>query len=275
MILRPPKELPVLGPVYLGGESCSYFRDGRPSRTAFTQPLRPLTPAEYDHALQMGMRRSGTILYRPVCPGCRKCQPFRIDVAAFEPSKSQRRVIRKCEGAFEIRVHSPRVDPEHVDLFARYQDGQHGEHGIEASDESYSRFLGDSIVDTIELSWRDAAGKLAAVGILDVVPSGLSTVYFFWDPAYRDFSLGTYSALVEIDLCRQWKLPYYYLGFLVPGAPTMNYKAFFGAGEVWDGRAWLPVGGRGVDDPQVRAVLAEAESKSMEADEARFTPLFS
>jgi leucyl-tRNA---protein transferase len=271
VIVDPPRELRALGRIYISGDSCSYFRDGRPSRTAYAQPAFGLNGAQYDTALNLGMRRSGTILYRPICPGCRKCQPFRIDVAKFEPSKSQRRVIRKCEGLFEIRLNSPKVDNEHLDLFARYQAFQHSEHGIEADSESYERFLGESVVETAELSWRDArTGKLVAVGIIDVVPSGVSTVYFYWDPELRDYSLGTYSALTEISLCRSWNKPYYYLGYLVPGAQTMNYKASFGAGEVWDGDAWIPVEGRGLEDPGVMRVLASAEAASMAADARRF-----
>lgn len=217
------------------------------------------------------MRRSGSILYRPICPGCRKCQPFRIDVARFEPSKSQRRVIRKCEGRFEIRLHRPQVDNEHLELFGRYQKFQHAEHGIEADTESYARFLGESVVDTMELSWRDSTTRqLVAVGIIDVVPSGVSTVYFFWDPALRDLSLGTYSALTEVSLCRQWQKPYYYLGYLVPGAVTMNYKASFAAGEVWDGDNWMPVPGRGIEDAALVSALRQAEAASMIADTRRF-----
>jgi leucyl-tRNA---protein transferase len=271
VILPPPPELPTLGAIYVSGDSCSYFRDGRPSRTAYSQPSRLLSATQYDVALGLGMRRSGTILYRPICPGCRKCQPFRIDVARFEASKSQRRVIRKCEHLFHIHAHEPRLDNEHLDLFTRYQAFQHGEHGIEADAESYHRFLGESVVETLELSWRDASSnKLVAVGILDVVPSGLSTVYFYWDPELRDYSLGTYSALMEITLCKRWNKPYYYLGYLVPGAPTMNYKAAFGAAEVWNGTCWIPVPGRGLEEPAVLAVLAEAESQAIVADGRRF-----
>ncbi len=270
MILEPPDKLPDIGLIYVADDSCSYFRDGRPSRTAFAQPARPLSAAGYDRALSLGMRRSGSILYRPICPGCRKCQPFRIDAARFQLSKSQRRVVRKCEGLFEVRMHAPRVDNEHIELFARYQQFQHAEHGIDASNESYERFLGDTVVDTRELSWRDASKKLVGVGIVDLVPTGISTVYFFWDPSLRDLSLGTYSALTEISLCQQWKLPYYYLGYLVPGAATMNYKASFGSGEVWDGENWIPVPGRGLATPETIEALAEAERKSIRADDRHF-----
>jgi arginine-tRNA-protein transferase len=41
--------------------------------------------------------------------------------------------------------------------------------------------------------WLD--GKLIAVGVVDILPSCVSSVYFFYDPEYSYLSLGTYAAL--------------------------------------------------------------------------------
>lgn len=41
-------------------------------------------------------------------------------------------------------------------------------------------------------------GKFIAVGVVDLVPNGLSSVYFFYDPEYKDYRLGVFSALIEI-----------------------------------------------------------------------------
>jgi arginine-tRNA-protein transferase len=40
---------------------------------------------------------------------------------------------------------------------------------------------------------------LIAVGVVDILPHGLSSVYFFYDPQYRKYSLGVYGALREIE----------------------------------------------------------------------------
>jgi arginine-tRNA-protein transferase len=162
------------------------------------------------------------------------------------------------------------LDAEHLRLYARYQEDQHDKDGQQADEESYARFLIDTVADTWELSWRDQDGNLVAVGIVDVVGDGVSTVYFYWDPALRDFSIGVYSALWEIDLCRRWNKPYYYLGYLVPGSRTMSYKAQFSGGEVWDGAVWQPVPGRELDDPAVAATLKTAEIAAMVGDFANF-----
>lgn len=41
-------------------------------------------------------------------------------------------------------------------------------------------------------------GVLIAVGVVDIFPEGMLSVYFFHDMAYREFRLGVFSALIEI-----------------------------------------------------------------------------
>jgi leucyl-tRNA---protein transferase len=268
-VIPPPQELEQLGPLVVVDGECAYFKDGRVSQTAFALP-GDLPGASYQRAMDMGMRRSGTIVYRPVCAGCRKCQPLRVDVTKFAPSRSQKRVKKRCDGLFQVDVGEPTVDAERLDLYARYQAVQHGDDGQSADRQSYQRFLVESVTDTLELAWRDEAGALVAVGIVDVTPEAVSTVYFYWEPALAHLSLGVYSALVEIELCRQWERRFYYLGYLVPGSKTMSYKAQFPAAEVWDGKAWASLPARELDDPGVLRVLGDAEASSTAADAGRF-----
>jgi arginyl-tRNA---protein transferase len=41
--------------------------------------------------------------------------------------------------------------------------------------------------------WLD--DKLIAVAVIDILPTCISSVYFFYDPDYRFLSLGTYGSL--------------------------------------------------------------------------------
>ena len=264
-----PPQLPVPSPFLILEDRCPYFPDGRASRTAFVYPDRALEPPEFEAAIQMGMRRSGPLLYRPLCPGCRKCQPFRVEVATFKMSESQRRVWKKCEGKFDVTMTRPSVDTEKLELYRRYGEYQHGKG--DANPGNYAEFLVDSIADTHEVTWRlREDGRLAAVSVLDVLPTGVSSVYSYWEPELQAWSIGTYTALYEIDLCRRNEMAYYYLGFLVPGARTMNYKAKFGPGEVWDGETWVAVPGRDPGEKTMREVLERAERAAMKADGRRW-----
>ncbi|XP_046610401.1 arginyl-tRNA--protein transferase 1 isoform X4 [Neodiprion virginianus] len=72
--------------------------------------------------------------------------------------------------------------------------------------------------------------QLIAVGVIDILPSCISSVYFFYDPIYSHISLGTYGSLREVMLTRQLNklvpnLKYYYMGFYIHTCPKMRYKA--------------------------------------------------
>ncbi|KAG5873216.1 hypothetical protein JTB14_005669 [Gonioctena quinquepunctata] len=71
--------------------------------------------------------------------------------------------------------------------------------------------------------------KLIAVGVIDVLPKCVSSVYFFYDPDYRNLTLGTYGSLREVQYTRslQQKLPAiseYYMGYYIHSCPKMLYK---------------------------------------------------
>ncbi|XP_072761278.1 arginyl-tRNA--protein transferase 1 isoform X3 [Anoplolepis gracilipes] len=79
-----------------------------------------------------------------------------------------------------------------------------------------------------EQYWLD--NELIAVGVIDILPSCISSVYFFYDPTYSQLSLGTFSSLREVYLTRQLNkitsdLKYYYMGFYIHTCPKMRYKA--------------------------------------------------
>jgi arginine-tRNA-protein transferase len=89
---------------------------------------------------------------------------------------------------------------------------------------------GDTTVQqlgTIHQHYRLANGLLIAVGVVDVLPQGLSSVYLFYDPTFADefVPLGKYSILKEIEWTRCSGLPYYYLGYYIESCQKMRYKA--------------------------------------------------
>jgi arginine-tRNA-protein transferase len=73
-------------------------------------------------------------------------------------------------------------------------------------------------------------GELIAVGVIDILPECVSSVYFYYNPEYNFLTLGTYASLREIALTRELykscrSLSNYYLGFYIPTCPKMRYKA--------------------------------------------------
>jgi arginine-tRNA-protein transferase len=67
---------------------------------------------------------------------------------------------------------------------------------------------------------------LIAVGVVDVLPTGLSSVYLFYHPSFSHdlVALGKYAILQEVQYTLQQRLPYYYLGYYIESCPKMRYK---------------------------------------------------
>lgn len=94
--------------------------------------------------------------------------------------------------------------------------------------------------------YRTADGRLVALGFIDVLVDGFSSVYFAFDPAETRRSLGVYSVFAECSLLASLGKRWYYLGFWVDGCRKMEYKAGFRPHE-------LAHEGRWVADPVVDA----------------------
>ena len=74
--------------------------------------------------------------------------------------------------------------------------------------------------------------KLIAVGVIDILKSGLSSVYMYYDPEYRTLVLGKYTAICELQFCQKYKFEYYYMGFYIHTCEKMKYKAEFSPSEL-------------------------------------------
>ncbi|KAG8435623.1 hypothetical protein GDO86_013534 [Hymenochirus boettgeri] len=83
--------------------------------------------------------------------------------------------------------------------------------------------------------WLD--GKIIAVGVIDILPYCVSSVYLYYDPDYAFISPGVYSALREIAFTRELQgkaadLRYYYMGFYIHSCPKMRYKGQYKPSEL-------------------------------------------
>lgn len=176
----------------------------------------------YRQLMDVGFRRSGPVMYLPHCPGCRACQPLRVDATRFAPRRDQRRCARR-NADLVVTFHARGLDAERNALYTRYQAAIHAK----ADDDTGEFLTHDGGVSGGELHARDANGRLLAVSVVDRFSDALSSVYCYHDPDHRERGLGTFMALAELAFCRQHALQWLYLGFYVAGCQKMVYKARF------------------------------------------------
>lgn len=153
------------------------------------------------------------------------------------------------DGAFSMEIVPAQFRLDAYEIFKRYQMSVHNEPPDQCGHDAYLRFLVDSPLINERVSpsvdvWYGTfhilyklSGRLFAVGVVDLLPQCLSSVYLFYDPEFARLSPGTLSALKEIEWVRRgepWypSMRFYYMGFYIHSCPKMRYKISFQPSEL-------------------------------------------
>ncbi len=198
-----------------------------------------------DQLLASGYRRTGWFFYRPQCPRCSACEPVRVAVADFQPSRSQQRAKKLGDQHLQVRWTSPKVDEFRVQLFNKHRRLRGLSHGdFPATADDYQSFLLNAACNVLELQlWYQE--QLVAISITDIGLTSISAVYCFFDPDYSWLGLGTYAILQQIEQARQpaesrpfGNRHWLYLGLYVGENAHLNYKAKYLPHERLVGDNW-------------------------------------
>ena len=187
--------------------------------------------------VQRGWRRFGKYYFYPICQGCNECKSLRVAIKGFKPSKSQRKAINRNKET-KLVVQKPTVTPQHLDLYNKYHAWKRDKDAWKGGKITPKEYLenfaegphnfGKEILYFID-------SKLVGVDLIDIVDDGISSIYFFYDPDYARYSLGTYSLLKQIDIAKELGLNWIYLGYWVDGCKAFEYKTNFTPLQMLDG----------------------------------------
>jgi arginine-tRNA-protein transferase len=143
----------------------------------------------------------------------------------------------------EITQEPATFNQEAYQLYCKYEMNVHKKPASDLSEKRYTKFLCNSpleqkgIYGSFHQHYR-IDGRLVAVGVIDILPKGLSAVYLFYDPAYQFLNLGTFTALKEIEFVHKLQqttnpeLTYWFGGYYIHSCQKMRYKAKFGPSEL-------------------------------------------
>jgi len=201
--------------------------------------LRDVTAAQHEALLRRGWRRFGHEWFRPVCPACSACQSLRLPVAAFTPSRSQRRTLQRNRH-IQVVVQAPTITEAHIHLYNAYHADMQQRRGWPRHSINpvtyFQQYIGAEWAFAREFLYYEHT-RLVGVGLADVTPQAISSVYFFHDPAWRPLAPGVFSVLQQLAYAQRQGLQYHYLGYCIADCPSMAYKAQYRPHELL---AWYP-----------------------------------
>lgn len=194
-----------------------------------------VTPAQTDALLAGGWRHFGAHFFRYNLEIYRskltRVLAFRIRLADYADSKSQRRIRRKNRD-LRVVVRPIEITREKENLFNRHK--RRFKHAVPRS---IYDFL-DADAANVPCKGKEICiydgEKLLAASFFAVGKTAASGTYAMFEPTETGRSLGIYTMLLEIDFARAHGKRFYYSGYAYTGESFYDYKKRFSALETYD-----------------------------------------
>lgn len=140
--------------------------------------------------------------------------------------------------SFTVTLEDDSFNEEKFLVYENYQRVVHKESPSDISRRGFRRFLCDSPLRREVMTTPEGKqlrlgsyhqcyrldGKLVAIGVLDLLPNSVSSVYFLYHESIHKFMPGKLGALREIALAKEAGYRYWYPGFYIHSCPKMRYK---------------------------------------------------
>ncbi|KAK5997321.1 Arginyl-tRNA--protein transferase 1 [Cladobotryum mycophilum] len=142
-------------------------------------------------------------------------------------------------------------------VYNNYQQVVHGDGPEDRTRRSFERFLCSSPLKREVMLSPDGRqrrlgsyhqcyrldGQLVAIGVLDLLPECVSSVYFLYHESIHKFAPGKLGALHEISLAMEDGYRWWYPGFYIHSCPKMRYKIDYMPQYILDpdNLSWYPV----------------------------------
>ncbi|KAJ5129396.1 uncharacterized protein N7515_005435 [Penicillium bovifimosum] len=239
----------ILGPEYMrkAARLCPRTREEKKHRKCNFDLLSAVHQSEYDQ------------VKRPIDPATKR---------PIEPAHR-----------FEVSFEGDSVSQAKFELFRKYQTAVHKEDVSHWKPKDFQRFLCTGLTRTPNPltdknasekklgSWHQCYrldGELIAVAVLDLLPSGVSSVYVFYDPAYEQWEIGKLSAMREIAFSMENQYQYYYMGYYIHSCVKMRYKANFRPQYILDPESgdWDPLDGELTEKLNSRSYVSMSRDRS-------------
>ncbi|MDI5835402.1 arginyltransferase [Shewanella xiamenensis] len=213
---------------------CSYL-DGQQEQLLVIQE-ETLDPILFERLLAIGFRRSGSAIYKPRCPRCSACQPIRLPIKEFTPSKRQKRTLAQNRD-LTWRITSEHTEAQYA-LYEKYIRERHFDGPMfPPSKTQYEQFLFCYWLPPTFIEVYDG-NRLVAVAVTDTLPNSLSAIYSYFDPDEERRSLGVLLILLQCRLAKMQGKDFLYLGYQIDANRKMSYKRLYRPYQILTPQGW-------------------------------------
>ncbi len=221
-----------------GTKPCGYLPH-KEEQLIFIDTSRIIPPLNINDLNSAGFRRIRNIFYKNACSKCTECQPLRIMVNDFQPSKNMLRIAQKNHDLTGKVIQNFESGEEHYQLMKQYLQSRHESLDASLTANDFKNLIGLKLPEnfTIIKEWR-LYGQLLCYVILDKFNDGLSAVYSCFDPQHEKRSLGHYMILETIQMAKSLEYDYVYLGFYVKNSNKMEYKSRYKPYQILTPYGW-------------------------------------
>ncbi|KAG9087102.1 Arginyl-tRNA--protein transferase 1, partial [Ceratobasidium sp. UAMH 11750] len=170
---------------------------------------------------------------------------------------------------FEVTLEPSSFTDEKYQLYVQYQESIHDDTGNTPS--GFTRFLVESAIRLEPIEYKNPPaepspyplpthygsyhqmyrvdGELVAIGVIDILPGCVSSVYFMYAEGWGSWSLGKISAIREATLAKELHdagadiVDSLYMGFYIHSCPKMKYKGEYDPSYLLDPESytWHPL----------------------------------
>lgn len=243
--------------------------------TLLHHPNLPFPPSELDRYLTNGWRPTGQSVYssdylRTETDAVYGCLQLRLPLADYVPKKRHRKLLRKNDQLFRVEIQRAGLpDIEQLQVNEAYL-----KVNPEKSTENLSfHVVGDQFMKVLD-TWETRVyvkNKLIGFSYFDAGERCLYAKAGIYDPDFGDYSLGTYTMLLELDWAKANGYAYYHPGYFAPAYPIFNYKLAYGPTEYRDPATgnWQLLTGEPVNHPADPYRKCEKALELLIADFAR------
>jgi leucyl-tRNA---protein transferase len=169
---------------------------------------------------------------------------LRLCLKNHERTSTYHKLVKRNKH-FRVELKKILIDKNHELLFELYREAMPFQTSTSLHDLMYCFGMKtEDVFNTYEINVYDG-NNLIACSYFDVGKKSAEGISAYYNPDYKNYSLGKYLIYLQIEICIANRLDYFYPGYFVPQYPHLDYKLSIGSNYLdyfdTENNIWHPI----------------------------------